>query len=130
MGGNDGGSLPTGCDTSGIFSKYTCTTVCHGAAGAPSFGGFDMTAATFPHSLVGGMPAAPTMANMNKCGGMNQVYLKPGVQPAQGLFLDKLKPNPPCGVQMPMGTGMMLTADELTCVQNWANNVVAGGTGK
>ena len=62
------------------------------------------------------------------CKGKNLVYLKAGVQPAQGLFLDKLKPNPPCGVIMPM-TPPVLTSTEIDCVQKWANSIVAGGNG-
>jgi hypothetical protein len=132
-GGGDAGmgGRPMGCaNATSIFTNKTCTTICHSAAGAPAFGGFDMTGAGWPNRLVGGMPPAQTMANMNKCGGMTPplVYLKPNVQPAQGLFLDKLKPNPSCGVQMPMAMPGLGQAD-MDCIQNWANNVVAGGNG-
>ncbi len=129
-GGSDGGVLPPGCaTTAAVFSAHSCTTVCHTVAGASAFGGFDMVTAGWEKKLIGGMPPAQTMANMNKCGGMNLVYLKTGLQPAQGLFIDKLKPNPPCGVQMPQAL-QPLTDTEMTCVQNWANNIVAGGTGQ
>jgi hypothetical protein len=128
--GGAGGNLPPGCATAaGVFSSHSCTTVCHTTAGSTAFGGFDMQTAGWEKKLVGGMPPAQTMANMNKCGGMNLVYLKAGMQPAQGLFIDKLKPNPPCGVQMPQNLAA-LSDSEVTCIQNWANNIVAGGTGQ
>jgi hypothetical protein len=131
-GGSTGSVSVEGCDMAAeLFASHTCNTICHSAAGAPVFGGFDMTAAAgFPKNLVGGMPPTPAAANMNKCGGMTPplVYLKPGVQPAQGLFLDKLKPNPPCGVQMPMGLAP-LSASDLDCIQRWANKLVADVSG-
>jgi hypothetical protein len=121
--------LPVGCDTTNIFSSHTCTTICHAAAASSVFGGFDMTTTGWQKKLVGEMPPAQTAANMNKCGGMGLVYLKAGMQPAQGLFLDKLTmATPPCGVQMPMSAAP-LSADELACVQKWANNIVGGGSG-
>jgi hypothetical protein len=65
---------------------------------------------------------AGTLASM--CGGMNRVYLNPGSNPATGLFIDKLKANPPCGARMP-NIGVELSAAELACVQTWANGLTA-----
>jgi hypothetical protein len=49
-------------------------------------------------------------------------YLKASSSPATGLFLDKLRPNPPCGMRMPLSTDY-LSAQELDCVQRWANDL-------
>ena len=119
-----------GCATAAsIFSTHTCTTVCHLAANAvTNGGGFDMTTAGWEKKLIGnGPPDSAPKTNM--CKGKNLVYLEAGTQPAVGLFIQKVKPNPPCGVQMPMLLAP-LSSDEIACIQQWSNNVVAGGTGQ
>ncbi len=117
-----------GCaNAANIFKSHTCTTVCHLASSAPAFGGFDMTTAGWEKKLIGsGPPDSAPSSNM--CKGKGFIYLKKDVQPAAGLFMDKLKANPPCGVQMPQLL-MPLTAGEIDCVQSWANSIVAGGNG-
>jgi hypothetical protein len=129
MGGTDGGTPPPGCaNATSIFMNHQCTALCHLSANAAGLGGgFDMTGTGFPQRLVGGMPVAGNKDEM--CAGMNKIYLVAGMQPAQGLFLDKLKATPPCGKQMPSGLGM-LAQDEIDCIQKWANNVVGGGPGQ
>jgi hypothetical protein len=68
-------------------------------------------------------------ANPSLCGAGGP-YLVAGVQPATGLFLDKVKPDttPACGVLMPQ-IGPKLSADEFGCVQSWANALVMAGPG-
>jgi hypothetical protein len=102
---------------------------CHKAENAVSNGGgFDMTTPGWERKLIGNGPpdSAP---KSNLCKGKNLVYLEPGMQPAVGLFIQKVKPNPPCGVQMPMLLEPLSSGD-VACIQMWANNVVAGGTGQ
>jgi hypothetical protein len=119
------GGLPPGCATANTIFQNKCL-ACHSTASAPSFGGFDMEKLGWAQAMIGGaIPdnAPPT----NKCAGQGFVFLERGTMPARGLFLDKFKPTPPCGVRMPqIGT---VTAAEVTCIQNWANNIVAGGDG-
>jgi hypothetical protein len=101
-----------------------CTN-CHSTAAAPTFGGFDMTAPGWEKALIG-MGPKDTAPDSNKCKGMMQVYLKAGVQPAAGLFIDKITlSTPPCGVKMPM-IGV-LSATEITCIKDWASGIVAAG---
>jgi len=127
-GGMDTGGLPPGCPAAAKVFKDHCE-VCHSAMAAKDFGGFDMTTAGWQMRLIGMGPPATAPAT-NVCKSMaGLVYLKPDTQPAQGLFLDKFLATPPCGTQMPQ-LPPKLTATELTCMQNFANNVVAGGTGQ
>lgn len=128
-GGQDAITVPGCANAANIFKNHTCTTVCHLAANAASVGGgFDMTTSGWEKRLVGNGPS-DSAPSTNMCKGKGLVYLKAGIQPATGLFIDKLKPNPPCGVQMPQLLAP-LAQTEIDCVQMWANNVVAGGTGQ
>ncbi len=89
---------------------------------APAFAGFDLY-----KPLVGvGPPDGAPSSNLCKGKGLN--YLNK-TQPATGLLLDKLKPNPPCGEQMPYHLPG-LSASDMACMQKWANNIVAGGSGR
>src|SRR5258708_38501407 len=119
--------VPGCANAANIFKSHTCTTVCHLASSAPAFGGFDMTTAGWEKKLIGsGPPDSAPSSNM--CKGKGFIYLKKDLQPAAGLFMDKLKANPPCGVQMPQLLAP-LTAGEIDFVQSWANSIVAGGNG-
>ena len=67
----------------------------------------------------------------SKCATSSKPYLIPGVIPATGLFIDKVKPSAAieCGDPMPL-VGTKLTDDDFACVQSWANAIVmAGGSG-
>jgi hypothetical protein len=124
----DAGKLPEGCaQAAAIFTAHTCTTICHKAEVASAYGGFDMTTPGWEKRLVGaGPPSNAPPSNM--CKGKGFIYLNK-TQPATGLFLDKLGPTPPCGVRMPQLLNP-LSSTEIACVQKWANNVVAGGSGQ
>jgi hypothetical protein len=126
--GGTGGGSTMGCAMAPmIFTAHGCTG-CHGGTGIMTLGaGFDMEKAGWEMALVGMGPKTDAPAN-NMCKGMNQMYLKAATQPAEGLFLAKLKAGPPCGVQMPQ-VGQKMTATEVMCIQAWANSIVAGGTG-
>jgi len=91
---------------------------CHTTEAAGANGGFDMQKPGWEKDLVG------------KCKGRNLVFLQNGPPPARGLFLDKLtQATPVCGVQMPKLLPKLSGAD-MTCVQQWANSLVAGGSGE
>ncbi len=126
-GGGTGGTAA--CDIPKLFNtKYYCSTpACH--AGATPAAGFDMMAAGWETHLVGKAPMTHTPASPagdTLCAGMNKVYLTAGSNPATGLFMDKIsKSNPGCGVQMPNLPVDKMTADELACVQTWANALTA-----
>lgn len=124
------GALPEGCArATTIFNDHTfgCTNCHRPNIPGDSDGGFDMLTPGWERRLVGAGPpdCAPSS---NLCKGKGRVYLN-RTQPATGLFLDKLKPNPPCGDQMPRQLPPLSAAD-LACIQKWANNVVAGGNGQ
>jgi hypothetical protein len=123
-----GGSTGT-CDIQPLLvTKYTCTLQgsCHDATAAVA-GGLDLVSPGLEKRLVG---VGPKGGNSSLCGGMSQTYLTAGSNPATGLFLSKLKPAPPCGMQMPT-LGMKVSTDDFNCFQKWANNAVmmAGATG-
>lgn len=125
-GSGTGGSGGSGaCDAPAIFAKYTCAAIsCHDANGSSA--GFKMTPAGWENTLVDGNP---TGLGGSACSGQGP-YLMRGTTPAQGLFLRKISATPGCGARMPFGAPMFLTADELGCVQTFANGLVAAaGTG-
>jgi hypothetical protein len=137
-GGSGGSGAP--CDATPIFVKanHTCTLAgaCHDATGAAA--NFDMVTAGWQNSLVAKAPPGGSPSNTaaldSKCSATStppvqgQVYLKAGVQPAAGLFIEKLRGSgtslPPCGAHMP-NLGQALTDTEFACVQSWANGIVA-----
>jgi hypothetical protein len=125
---SDSDAFPEGCATaSQIFASHGCTTLCHRPAASASVGGFDMVTPGWEHRLVGAGPLA-SAPDTSLCKNEGLVYLNK-TQPATGLFLDKLKPNPPCGLRMPSASPP-LAATEIDCIQKWANNIVAGGPGQ
>jgi hypothetical protein len=116
-----GNSQP--CDATPIFTAKGCngSGICHDAMGSAA--NFNMTAAGWQNNLVGVNPmgggAIPSMCSTNG------PYLQAGQIPAKGLFLDKLKGSPPCGVEMPQLQSLgYLTQQEFACVQSWANGLV------
>jgi hypothetical protein len=102
---------------------------CHTTDGAAaSGGGFDMQRSGWEKDLVGKGPSADAAGS--ECKGRSLVFLESGPPPARGLFLDKLtQATPVCGLQMPKLLPKLKGAD-LTCVQQWANSLVAGGSGE
>ncbi|HXI56742.1 MAG TPA: DUF1592 domain-containing protein [Polyangia bacterium] len=122
------GPRPEGCaQAAAIFSKHGCTTLCHATKNALSYGGFDMETAGWAQRMTSAGPSSNApLGNQCKNTGVNYLDRR---QPATGLFLEKLSPNPPCGSQMPLDLPK-LSADELACIQKWANNLAAGGPGQ
>ncbi len=123
------GTPSQGCSTAPvIFNSHGCT-VCHTPTlTTPGLAGFDMTSAGWQTKLVGTGPS-PSASTGSACQGKSLNYLNKS-QPATGLFLDKLKATPSCGAQMPLPPFSPLSTSELACVQNWADNIVAGGMGQ
>jgi predicted CxxxxCH...CXXCH cytochrome family protein len=127
-GGGGGGTTPdsgTACDVKMIFQTYNCTIVgCHNNANPAA--NLDMVTPDWEKTLVGRAPKAGGAGTASKCVDMGQVYLNAGTNPATGLFMDKLsKAKPQCGDRMPNLPGIQLTADEIACVQTWANGLTA-----
>jgi hypothetical protein len=74
-------------------------------------------------NLVNKYPKAGGVKGLeSSCLNVNKPYLAANSSPATGLFLDKLRPSPPCGSRMPV-IGSILTAPEMDCVQTWANGL-------
>jgi hypothetical protein len=117
-----GGTTAKGCDVTTLVNQtYNCTLpgACHDAAMSAT--GLDMTSLDWPQKLVGTLPSnGPNIVSPSLCLSVNEPYLIKGTLPAQGLFLDKFKANPPCGTQMP-DLGVPVSAEDLDCFQRWAN---------
>ena len=126
-GSGSGGTGVPACDPTPIFVAKICGNAgCHDANGTAA--NFDMGSADWQTRLVGVSPKGGG-ANPSLCGAGGP-YLVAGVQPATGMFLDKVKPDtmPACGVLMPQ-IGPKLSADDFACVQSWANALVMAGPG-
>jgi hypothetical protein len=129
MGCGGGGS--SRCNALPLFNStkpmHTCSVVgaCHDAAGSAA--GLDLLTPGWQNKLVGTNPTATggmdTLHSM--CVGHGP-YLVAGSNPATGLFLDKLKMTPPCGVHMPNLPGSDFSATELACIQDWATGLTTG----
>jgi hypothetical protein len=119
-GGGGGGTGGGNCNVPKLFEDKGCSIPgCHAAANPA--GGLDMVTSGWETRLVGKAAGAATGGTASLCGGMNRVLLTAGSVPATGLFIDKLKANPPCGERMPNVPLSELTNDEIACVQAWAN---------
>jgi hypothetical protein len=117
-----GGTGGPACDVPALFTAKSCAIdACHGKTSKA--GGLDMETAGWETGLVGKAAGGTTTGPASLCGGMGKVYLVAGSNPATGLFIEKLKANPPCGERMPNLPLMDLTAAEIACVQSWANNL-------
>jgi len=117
-----GGTGVPACDPTPIFTMKICANAaCHDANATAA--NFDMKSDGWQTHLVGVNPKGAGL-NPSMCAA-NGPYLVAGMLPAKGLFLDKLKPDvsPPCGVLMPQ-VGTPLSADEVACVQSWADALV------
>jgi len=120
-----GGAGVQACDPAPIFMAKVCAAAgCHDANGTAA--NFDMASDGWQTRLVAVNPQGAGL-NPSMCAA-NGPYLVADMQPATGLFLDKLKPNttPACGVLMPQ-IGAKLDAADFECVQSWANALVMAG---
>jgi len=120
-----GGTGVQACDPAPIFRAKLCyAAACHDANGTAA--NFDMVSDGWQTHLVAVNPKGAGL-NPSVCAA-NGPYLVAGMQPATGLFLDKLKPDttPSCGVLMPQ-IGAKLDAADFECVQSWANALVMAG---
>ncbi|HTA21714.1 MAG TPA: hypothetical protein VK989_20615 [Polyangia bacterium] len=117
--GTSGGNGYPGCDITPLITKYGCTAVgiCHDASGSGA--NFDMATSGWQNMLVGVKPkGGGTVPSM--CGASTNPYIIKGSATGDGLFLQKLKPSPPCGIQMPYtGQPSYPTTPDLTCFQQF-----------
>ena len=127
--GEGGSGGPPPCDATPLFVANNCTLAgCHDNLGTSA--NFDMKSTGWEKKLVGVFPKGGG-GLASKCATSSKPFLIPGVIPATGLFIDKLKPSAAieCGDPMPL-VGTKLTDDDFACVQSWADAIVmAGGSG-
>jgi hypothetical protein len=127
--GEGGSGGPPPCDPTPVFAAHNCTLAgCHDDLGTSA--NFEMKSTGWETKLVGVFPKGGG-GLPSKCATSSKPFLIPGVIPATGLFIDKVKPSATleCGDPMPL-VGATLTDDEFACVQSWANAIVmAGGSG-
>jgi hypothetical protein len=120
--GAGGGS---GCDITPLVTKYSCTLAgaCHDSRGSAA--NFDMASPGWEQRLVGVAPRGGAAAPVpSLCANQGWVYLVKGSSPATGLFMEKFKMNPSCGITMP-NLGIPVSAVDLACFQRWANALTA-----
>jgi hypothetical protein len=125
-GGTGGtGGTGVGCDVAPIMTRNGCTIdgVCHGRDPAA---GLDLLTPGWEARLLGGAPKRGAgVLSKTLCADQGRVYLVPGSNPAVGLLMDKLRPNPPCGAQMPDALPQ-LKPEDLACFQAWATALTTG----
>ncbi len=104
-----------------IISGNCAISGCHNTSSASLLGaGLDLTPnATIGSRLVG---VKSTGTGSSMCGGNSTPYLNAGSNPATGLLIEKIHPNPPCGVQMPQ-VGTTLTSNQQACIVQWATGL-------
>jgi hypothetical protein len=128
-GGEGGSGGPPPCDATPLFVAHSCTiSGCHDNLGTSA--NFDMKSTGWEKNLVGVFPKGGG-GLASKCATSSKPFLSPGVIPATGLFIDKVKPSATieCGDPMPL-VGTKLTDDDFACLQSWADAIVmAGGSG-
>jgi hypothetical protein len=124
--GTTGAAGATGCgNIQTLFATHSCMVdmACHDSKGSAA--GFSMVTAGWEKAMIGRLPRAGGANGLqSQCIGTTTPYLVAGSNPAKGLFLQKLT-TPPCGARMPL-VPPVFTDAEMACIQQWANNVVAG----
>jgi hypothetical protein len=119
--GTDAGpTICTQTQVDTIFSR-SCT-VCHDSTGL--YAGLNLTSNGLAGRLLGVAPAGGGTVSPSVCTGMSKIYLVQGSKPAQGLLIDKIGPNPGCGVRMPYSLPPLNNTD-IACIQSWATTVTS-----
>lgn len=116
---------PTVCDAATFMRGTTCSIAnCHHSTN-PS-GGLDLFSDGVAGRLLGHMPDPAN--GTTQCGSVTTPYIVPNSEPVMGLLLDKLKPmaEVPCGLPMPYPGIMLLPANEIACITEWAQAVAKG----
>ena len=116
-GGGTGGTV---ADCSGsnagdqLLPNFCAKSGCHDTSSSALLGaGLDLTPNSGLASRLVGVVTQGKGSSM--CKGQTEPYLVQGANPAMGLLIDKLNPNPPCGVQMPE-LPPLLDSDQQTCL--------------
>jgi hypothetical protein len=115
--GAGGGGGAAACDVNMIFMTNCAQSGCHDPS--TKFAGLDLTPPVPATRVVGVAPNATSA-----CSGSGKVFINAGSNPATGLMIDNLKPNPACGYQMPF-LETPLTPAQQACLQTWANGLTA-----
>ena len=118
----DGNLDCTGQNAGDQIIASTCAiSGCHSTSSANLLGaGLDLTVnATIGSRLIG---VKSTGTGGSKCGGNSTPYLNANSNPATGLLIEKIHPQPSCGVQMPQ-VGTALTSNQQACIVQWATGL-------
>jgi len=126
-GGSGSGTGGSSADCSGanagdqIITSTCAIGGCHNAGTNPLLnGGLNLTVDSGIAARLVGVVSGGNGASM--CGGNATPYLNDNSNPATGLLIDKIKPSPPCGAQMPE-VPPYLTATQQACVIQWATTL-------
>lgn len=117
-----GGSVDCSGDNAGpmILTNNCATSGCHTADLPALSAGLNLTADSGIKSRL--VDVKSTGAGASACGSNGTPYLKSGSNPATGLLIDKIKPSPPCGLQMPFGLSP-LSSTQQQCLMQWATTL-------
>jgi hypothetical protein len=120
----DDAGVPVGCADAQSILVASCS-ACHTNPPQPIYANLDLISPGVAARLVG-VPAYTGASGA--CSGKGDL-LDAGHLPATGILMDKLNFTQTCGLGMPYGSGMPLPAQDRTCLQAWANGLVAGTGG-
>jgi hypothetical protein len=120
-GGGGGTSVPTSCANATTVLGNNCVP-CHTNPPSLIYANLDLLSPGFAQRLVG--KPAYTGAS-GSCGGMGNL-LNPTTLPATGILIDKINFVQTCGVGMPATSSVPMSAGDVSCLQAWANGLVAG----
>ena len=125
--GEGGSGGPPPCDATPVFAAHSCTiSGCHDDLGTSA--NFDDEVDGMGDEVWWASSRKVEEALPSKCATSSKPFLIPGVIPATGLFIDKVKPGAviECGDPMPL-VGTKLTDDDFACLQSWADALVMAG---
>jgi len=121
--GGSGGNVDCSGTNAGdqIVTSSCAIAGCHNTSSASVLGGgLDLTVNATIGSRLIGVKSGGKGSSM--CADNSTPYLNARSNPATGLLIDKIHPNPPCGAQMPE-VGTKLTSNQQACIVQWATTL-------
>jgi hypothetical protein len=143
-GSGSGGSTGTGgstvnctgnLDPTTLITSQCATSGCHDTGSADTYGaGLDLTVNSTIKSRLVDVVSPGNTAAQSQCAGNTEPYLISGSNPAKGLLIQKISSNPKCsgqenppccGLPMPSPGVVLLSANQQTCLIQWATTLTS-----